>query len=374
MLKKAVFSKPVEAAHVRMVLTPCAIRGRQAVQASLYQTDNKVLHKNYDLADENTAGELLARMDGWLQADLFTDAGQCEFKRSRSGNTMLSGAQQLDKALNAQEGSPEQPAHNRVKDYLLTGEEPFLQALGISDSSGRVHDKKQAKFRQINRFLEYVRDASKELPAEGPLQICDLCCGKSYLSFAVYHYFANILHRDVTMTGVDLKKDVIAYCNEVAAKAGFAGLRFIAADVSAYEPDGHVHMVVSLHACDTATDLVLHKGVFWSADVILSTPCCHHELNRTLNCRELEFLSGYSMLRQKFCEAATDALRLKYLESNGYSVEALELVDPEETPKNILLRAVRSRKFDPASLKRRRAQEQFEAARAFLLGQREDRS
>ncbi len=170
------------------------------------------------------------------------------------------------------------------------------------------------------------------------------------------------------MTGVDLKPDVVAYCNEVAQKLHFDGLEFLCGDISTYDTGEKVHLVISLHACDTATDLVLAKAMEWNADVILSTPCCHHELNHTLNCPSLGFIAEHSMLRQKLCDAATDALRLKLLESRGYAVAALELIDPEETPKNIMLRALRRPNFDLASPAAQRLQKEYLAAKSFLLG------
>jgi hypothetical protein len=170
------------------------------------------------------------------------------------------------------------------------------------------------------------------------------------------------------MTGVDLKPDVVAYCNEVAKKLNFDGLEFLHGDVNKYECQEHVHLVISLHACDIATDFVLNKATEWQADVILSTPCCHHEMNHTLDCGALSFIAEHSMLRQKLCDAATDALRLKRLEACGYSVCALELIDPEETPKNIMLRALKRRNFDSASPEAKRLQEEYLAAKAFLVG------
>ena len=171
------------------------------------------------------------------------------------------------------------------------------------------------------------------------------------------------------MTGVDLKPDVVEYCNSVAKKLGFDGLEFLCRDINQYHAGEKVHLVISLHACDTATDAVLAKAVEWNADVILSTPCCHHELNHTLNCPALSFIAEHSMLRQKLCDAATDALRLKLLESKGYSVTALELIDPEETPKNIMLRALRMENFDASSPYAKRLCEEYQQAKAFLLGQ-----
>lgn len=365
-LKKAVFSKPDDKEILRVVITLRTVGGRVAAQAETLKTDNKALHEN--ISPEDTA-RLSALAEGFGQINLITTAGSCELRRSKSGKRTLMGGDALLKSLGKGEApTVEISANNRRKQYILDGHEPFLRLLDVSDENGRIRDKKQSKFRQINRFLELTRDCLSHLPAEGELRICDLCCGKSYLSFAAYHYFANVLGRRVRMTGVDLKPDVVAYCNDVAKKLGFDGLEFLCGDISAYHAGEKVHLVISLHACDTATDLVLAKAVEWNADVILSTPCCHHELNHTLNCPTLSFIAEHSMLRQKFCDAATDALRLKLLESKGYTVAALELIDPEETPKNIMLRAIRLSHFDPDSPAALRLRDEYQTAKRFLTG------
>ncbi|MBQ7347420.1 MAG: SAM-dependent methyltransferase [Clostridia bacterium] len=365
-LKKAVFSKPDDEEVQRTVITLRRIGGKVMAQAETLRTDNKALHENIAVTD---IARLTALSENFGQVNLITTVGSCELRRSRSGNRTLLGGENLRRAMQTQD-TPAAPivSNNRQKQYILNGQEPFLRLLGVSDENGRIYDKKQSKFRQINRFLELTRDCLSHLPADGELRICDLCCGKSYLSFAAYHYFANVLGRKVRMTGVDLKPDVIKYCNSVAQKLHFDGLEFLCGDVSKYHAGEKVHLVISLHACDTATDLVLAKAVEWNADVILSTPCCHHELNHTLNCPALAFIAEHSMLRQKLCDAATDALRLKLLESKGYSVSALELIDPEETPKNIMLRALRMPNFNPASPSAARLRAEYEEARKFLLG------
>ena len=366
-LKKAVFSKPDDKETQRAVLTLRRVGGKNVGQAETLRKDNKALHENIDPENADRFSELVS---GFGQVNLLTTAGDCELRRSKSGKCTLLGGDKLRRALEAGNGVRLEPVdNNRKKEYILKGDEPFLRLLDVSDANGRVRDKKQSKFRQINRFLELIRDCLGHLPEEGELRICDLCCGKSYLSFAAYHYFANVLGRSVRMTGVDLKPDVIEYCNSVAQRLGFEGLEFLCGDVGKYKAGGHVHLVISLHACDTATDLVLEKAMEWGADVVLSTPCCHHELNHTLNCPALSFVAEHSMLRQKLCDAATDALRLKLLESRGYAVCALELIDPEETPKNIMLRALRKPGFDTASREAERLREEYSAARAFLLGQ-----
>jgi len=365
-LKKAVFSKPRDAAVLRAVLTLRTVGGRTVAQAETFTADNKAYHENIPSTDAARFAELA---QAFGQVNLLTTAGDCELRVSKSGKATLLGGDKLERALRGSDA----PAiavgdNNRKKQYILRGDEPFLRLLDVSDETGRVRDKKQSKFRQINRFLELTRDCLSHLPEDGTLRICDLCCGKSYLSFAAYHYFSNVLGRRVRMTGVDLKPDVVAYCSEVAQKLGFDGLEFLCGDVGAYDAGGKVHLVISLHACDTATDLVLDRAMAWDADVILSTPCCHHELNHTLNCPPLAFVAEHSMLRQKLCDAATDALRLKLLESRGYAVAALELIDPEETPKNIMLRALRIPDFDPASPTASRLRAEYDEAKRFLLG------
>ena len=367
MLKKAVCSKPSDKTLIKTVITLKSIGGAPALQAELFHKDNKATHKNFPLSA--ISAEALAEfLADYMQINLICDGADCEYRLSSSGKSVVINDKKIERALAAATAaSLDFEGNNRRKKYILDGSEPFLRRLGVADENGRVYDKKQAKFRQINRFLEIIRDAEDKLPSDS-IRICDLCCGKSYLSFAVYHYFTHVLGRRVRMTGVDLKPDVIAYCNEVAGKLGFDGLEFLCGDVGRYDAGEHVHMVISLHACDTATDLVLERAMAWDADVILSTPCCHHELNHSLNCPSLAFIAEHSMLRQKLCDAATDALRLKLLASVGYAVCALELIDPEETPKNIMLRALKRPHFDPASPEAEALRAEYAAARAFLLG------
>ena len=363
-LKKVTLSKPQDKTLLRAVLSVKRIGENRVFQLERFLADNKATHKNFPLDDGETLSSLF---DGFSQVNVITTAGDCERKRSKSGTETLLGSRKLLAALSATnvETIPDKK-NDHKKAYILDGSEPFLKLLGVSDKNGRVYDKKQAKFRQINRFLEHIRDIVKHLPAEGTLYVCDLCCGKSYLSFAAYHYLRIVLGRQVVMSGVDLKPDVIEYCNGVCEMLGFDTLTFYCGDIGKYTPDFTPSLVISLHACDTATDLVLENAMKWGAKVILSTPCCHHELNHTINCSALSFVTEHSMLRQKLCDAATDALRLKLLEGHGYGVDALELIDPEETPKNIMLRAIK--KSSPDAPAARRAMEEYKKAKSFLLG------
>lgn len=362
-LKKAVLSKPQDKTVQKTVLSPRIIGGTLMLQAESFLTDNKAIHKNIALTEEDALAALLSC---YGQINLLTTVGDCELKRSKSGTVTLLGDKPLRRKLSDGDLATLAPrGNNNEKSHILNGSEPFLKLLGVSDDKGRVLDRKRAKFRQINRFLEQIRDILPELEDEETLYISDLCCGKSYLSFAAYHYFSVILGRKTEMYGVDLKPDVIEYCSDVAEMLHFDGLHFLCADILAFTPEHLPSLVISLHACDTATDIVLEKAMAWKAKVILSTPCCHHELNHSIHCAPLSFVTEHSMLRQKLCDAATDALRLKLLESKGYAVQALELIDPEETPKNILLRAV---KKPPNPVAETLARREYEAAKAFLLG------
>lgn len=369
-LKKAVFSRSLDSDIVKCVMTPKLISGRNVLQAESFYADNKARQKNIDARD--VYSELCALGGRYAQIDVITTVGNCEYKISKSLKRTLIGADKLERKMTGSDPDAivriDPLSNNKKKNYILKGDEPFLKYLGVSDQNGRVYDKKQAKFRQINRFLELIRDVEDKLSANDPLRICDLCCGKSYLSFAVYHYFAVIKGRQVKMTGADLKRDVMDYCADVAKKCGFDGLEFLCTDVSLYDTDEHVDLVISLHACDTATDLVIDKAIGWGADVILSTPCCHHEMNRLLDCRELDFIGKHSMLRQKLADAATDALRLTRLEANGYDAVSLELIDPDETPKNIMLRGVRKHSFDKCGAAALDAKRRYREAYVFLTG------
>ena len=362
-LKKVVLSKPDATDEIKSVITPIMISSNEALQIETFSKDNKAYHTNIRDNFQKEISNILAK---YSQINVITTVGECQFMRSKSGKETLIGDKRI---LNKLEGDVFEKAtlksNNNQKNYILSGSEDFLKKLGVSDHNGRVRDKMQSKFRQINKFIEHIEAIRDKLPTN-EINIYDLCCGKSYLSFAVYHYFKNVLSMNVKMVCVDLKADVIEYCQSVAERIGFCEMEFVCGDIIKYEMKNKPHLVISLHACDVATDIVLNKASENGADVILSTPCCHHELNHTLNCQTLEFVAKHSMLRQKMCDALTDALRLMKLESEGYRVDALELIDPEDTPKNILLRAIKKKSFDHEKAKE--TKKQYEETLKFLLG------
>ena len=291
-----------------------------------------------------------------------TTGGDCEVKVSKKGKVTIIDRIQKGKSATAS------LEHNREKQYIIPVDKPvdFLIALGVQDKDGRIFDKKRSKFRQINRFLEMVADVEQHIVTGKQLYILDLCCGKSYLSFAVYYYFTQIRKLDVVMDCVDLKQDVIAYCSDVAEKLGYQGLHFVAGDIRNFPIRRTPDLTVSLHACDIATDIVLAKGIDSGSRVILSTPCCHHEMMHQLksNGQPTDLLLEHSILKQKFADAATDALRCKVLQINGYEVNAMELIDPEETPKNVLIRAVKAKKVNDEKL--RQYKHEYEALCSLL--------
>ncbi len=234
-------------------------------------------------------------------------------------------------------------SHNRTKQYILMDGTPidFLIGLGVQTPEGRVTKAKYDKFRQINRYLEFIEDVLDALPADRALHIIDFGCGKSYLTFAMYYYLHKLQKRDIRVTGLDLKEDVITHCNELAEKLGYDCLHFERGDISTYENASKVDMVVSLHACDKATDYALEKAVKWGAEVILAVPCCQHELNAQIRCEALRPVLKYGLIKERVAALVTDALRANLLEQQGYDTQILEFIDMEHTPKNLLIRAVK---------------------------------
>lgn len=236
--------------------------------------------------------------------------------------------------------------HNRTKHYILPEGKPipFLQDLGVMTADGKIVRSRYDKFRQINRFLEFIEDILPKLPKGREISIIDFGCGKSYLTFAMYYYLKELKGYDIRVIGLDLKQDVIDHCNQYACKYGFDKLAFYHGDIASYEGVEQIDMVVTLHACDTATDYALAKAVRWGASVILSVPCCQHELNRQMKNEMLEPALQYGLIKERMAALYTDAIRAQVLENHGYRTQILEFIDMEHTPKNILIRAVREGK------------------------------
>ena len=365
-IKKLVFSRPKSSEIQKVSARLVAHRGRRILSFEYSLPGNTVSHKN---VSEDMVGDALAELlCEYSQANLITTLGDAEWKLSKSGKEALLGADKLKNKLSGERANFEVAieALDNKKNYLLSGNEDFLIKLGISDKTGRVHDKRQGKFRQINRFLEVIEDIYQKLPSSGDITVYDLCCGKSYLSFAVYYYLTEKKNRTVKMLGIDLKRDCINWCAGLASSLGYGGMRFVTDDVR-NTPEGVVpDMVISLHACDIATDIVINKAAELGARVILSTPCCHRHNNDKISASQLGFVTEHPHLRNKLGDVLTDAIRVARLESEGYSVAALELVDPDDTPKNTLIKAIKRSSYTQA------AKERYEAILDFVLGEKKD--
>ena len=333
-MQNLVFSAPKGGEVQKIRCTLRQLSGSLCVQMEYKCTEGRVRQKN--LSWDAFVSVIQMELSAFTRVDLNDSGGSASLLRSKKGKITL-----ITHGAIGQGKKQTVIGNDRKKQYILDGSEAFLIHLGISNAQGRVHDKKQAKFRQINRFLELVQSIERELPQTGLLHVADLCCGKSYLSFAVYHYLVHIQKRNVAMDCVDLKESVMQDCAQIAAQCGFTGMHFRTGDVSKFRTDASVDLLISLHACDTATDLVLDRGIVLGAKVILATPCCHRQLSRELKCSSLSFIARHPVLKYKFCDAATDALRILRLEACGYTCDALEFTDPEDTPKNVLIRAIR---------------------------------
>lgn len=306
-------------------------------------TKTQVFHKNL------TAGDAGSYLTGKLSSD--TSSQTAEFKnalvetKSFTANVLVSkkGTITIKKKMNTSAKQPKiSLSHNRKKKYIL--EEgipvPFLIDLGVMTQNGSIVNAHYDKFRQINRFLEYIEDILPSLPTGRELRILDFGCGKSYLTFAIYYYLKVLKGYPVRITGLDLKEDVIRHCNKLAVKYGYDKLEFLCGDIAYYDGCSQVDMVVTLHACDTATDYALAKAVGWGAKVILSVPCCQHELNKQMKNDLLSPVLHYGILKERMAALMTDGLRAQILEANGYRTQILEFIDMAHTPKNLLIRAL----------------------------------
>ncbi|MBD5477083.1 MAG: SAM-dependent methyltransferase [Lachnospiraceae bacterium] len=325
----------------KIKIRPVMVKGRLLFQQTTYE-GKQVFHENLDQA----------AVIRHIVAVLESDFKQCEVSHqgcravvlvSKKGKMTISKKKIESTEKEAEAGRTVKLAHNRKKQYILQEgiPVPFLVDLGVQTSEGKIVHARYDKFKQINRFLEFIEDILPTLSKENTVHIIDFGCGKSYLTFAMYHYLHELRGYDVEITGLDLKEDVITNCNALSRKYGYDKLHFIKGDIAEYEEESTVDMVVTLHACDTATDYALAKAVEWGAKVILSVPCCQHEINRQIHNEALSPLLKYGIIKERLSALVTDALRANLLEASGYETSILEFIDMEHTPKNLLIRAVR---------------------------------
>ena len=328
---------------LKVKVRPILSGGKVLIQAEEFR-GKQAFHKNLELKEassyltdlmEHSFKQAQVETEGWTGQMLVSKKGKASVKIKKKTETVQNSALEAawKKGL----------SHNRKKRYII--EEgtavPFLVDLGVQTKEGKIVNSRYDKFRQINRFLEFIEDILPKLDKSRENVILDFGCGKSYLTFAMYHYLKELKGYPVRIIGLDLKDDVIKKCNDLARRYGFEKLSFYTGDIASYEGVDHVDMVVTLHACDVATDYALEKAVRWGAKVILSVPCCQHELNAQMENELLKPIFQYGIIKERTAALYTDALRAQILESVGYRTQILEFIDMEHTPKNLLIRAVK---------------------------------
>ena len=343
---------------IKIKVRPVMIRDSLYFQVSRY-TDKQVFHENM------TAEDALETLSGWILHDF----RQAQIRMQDEMVTVLVSkkGKATVKSKKAACIETQNLEHNRKKQYII--EEgtavPFMIDLGVMTESGKIIRTRYDKYRQINRFLEFIEDILPELPTDRTVHIIDFGCGKSYLTFAMYYYLKVLKHYDIRITGLDLKQKVIEDCQALADRYGYDGLQFLCGDIADYNGTDEVDMVVTLHACDTATDYALYKAVKWHASVILSVPCCQHELNRKVQCETLSGAFQYGLIKERTAALMTDAMRGQLLEMKGYKTQLLEFIDMEHTPKNILIRGVKSKGLLPKAA-RKQQMENYQKCRDFF--------
>lgn len=338
-LSQVIISNPRRAALAQKIkIRPVLLKDALYFQVTEYK-GKQVFHEN--LEKEAAVFYVITQMENFFGQMVLESA-------TKTVNVLVSkkGTVTIKQKMQKKEMTNKELSHNRKKRYILEEGEaiPFLVDLGVQTKEGKIVNSRYDKFRQINRFLEFIQDIVEDLPKGRELTIVDFGCGKSYLTFAMYHYLKVMKGFDIRVIGLDLKEDVIAYCNELKEKYGYDKMSFTTGDIASYTGVDAVDMVVTLHACDTATDYALEKAVKWGASVILSVPCCQHELNYQMKNEALSAVLKYGLLKERIASLITDGLRAEMLEQWGYDTQVLEFIDMEHTPKNILIRGVKRNK------------------------------
>jgi SAM-dependent methyltransferase len=328
-----ILSSPFEKQKSKETLRSLMIKGQKAYQLTVTQ-DNKALHRN--CSSHEVYEYLKETIPSFKQTVLCTSKADYQI--------LVNKKKQVTILKKAPTKASLPLTHNRTKHYLL--EEgtpiPFLVELGVMNQDGKVYPQKQDKFRQINRFLEMVNDVLIHFPLSSPIHIVDFGCGKAYLTFSLFYFLKVCKGYPIQMQGIDLKKDVIEFCNQLSRQLGYSdSLKFKVGDVNHFDIEDSVDFVVSLHACDTATDAALEKAVRWGAKVILSVPCCQHELFQQIKNDSLNPILTHGILKERFSSLVTDAARVQLLEVLGYQTQIIEFIDVENTPKNLLIRAIK---------------------------------
>lgn len=337
----------------RIRMKPIELRGQLHIQFEL-QYERVLEHENILLADVKERLEELLNRFRQVHA---------EFKEEEVHIQISKKFKVMWKSKKVTSSKTVDLSHNRKKNYLLDEDKayPFLVRLGVQTPEGKVRNQHQDKFRQINRFVEFIDDSLEHLPKDQTIRILDFGSGKSYLTFALYHYLHVEKELDIQVTGLDLKKEVIEECQKIADDLNYENLEFLVGDINDYNEETAVDMVVTLHACDVATDMALGRAVKWGAKVILSVPCCQHELFSQIETPELDIMLQHGLIKERFSALATDSMRAELLSLVGYDAQLLEFIDMENTPKNILIRAYYTGKKPTAN-----ARKKYEAFRDLL--------
>lgn len=322
---------------LKVKIRPIMIKGKLYFQESVSR-GTQVFHENYE--KDGMLERLLDYMrEEFRQLEAQSMDGRIHVLVSKKGKVTI----KLQKAVVQASSIMPDMSHNRTKQYILKEgvPVPFLIDLGVQTRDGIIIKSKYNKFKQINRYLEFVEDILPVLSQKETVHIIDFGCGKSYLTFALYYYLHELKRMEVRITGLNLKTDVIDKCNSLAQQYGYDDLQFYQGDISTFQGADQVDMVVTLHACDTATDYAIKKAVDWNAGVIFTVPCCQHEVNKQIENELLSPVLRYGLLKERMSALLTDGIRANLLEEAGYDTQVLEFIDMEHTPKNILIRAVK---------------------------------
>lgn len=334
-IERAIISKPSSKSSEYKKID---IQGKAGSFQIAKYTQKQVFHENVKIQELPERIEQLISELGFRQMSIWTAQHEHIFLLSKKGELSVK-KRALKEDEHVQSNTQE---HNRQKNYIISEGQQVapLVDMGVFTKDGKVVKSMYDKFRQINRFLEILDD---EIDSAGTnqLNVIDFGCGKSYLTFVVYYYLTEIKGIKANIIGLDLKADVIKKCNQAAAKYGYDNLHFELGDINGYKAPFDVDMVITLHACDTATDYALYNAVCWNAKMIFSVPCCQHELNKKISTDDLSILTRYGIIKERFAALATDAIRGNLLEYAGYKTQLLEFIDFAHTPKNILIRAIR---------------------------------
>lgn len=331
---KGTVSQPIykKAEVKRISLKALKIKGKNYFQLTKHYS-SKDMHENYPI--ELLIEQLKNLFQEYKQGNFTTSESSYHILVSSSGKMTILAKKSVNKL---------ELSHNRCKKTVLKEGEPidFLVELGVMTSEGKVIASKSHKFKQINRFLEIIEDVIGSMKKREKISIVDFGCGKSYLTFALYHYLVDMLGMEAKITGLDLKADVIKHCSDLAVKLGYDGLHFEVGKIEGYVPKHSIDMVVALHACDTATDAAIAQAVRWGAEAILAVPCCQHELYGQIKNDQMGALLKHGILKERFAALATDAARSNLLEMQGYRTQVMEFIDLEHTPKNLLIKAIKT--------------------------------